>query len=165
MDSRLVLAFILISSLGFSGAFWLGGSSNDGTVRFHKGSQFGFEKNPQIYSHLVIPPWNRPFKPGYCASWEWHTDKKYRDKRVAICKQYTEGKYRPQFCLFFFLRSIWILFFNLVLAAGHSHSADLQMNLTLELARKKKDIYLQCLTNSLRYFFGKYDLCKLLSKA
>lgn len=92
-----MLAFILISSLGFSAAFWLGGSSNDGTVRFHKGSQFGFEKNPQIYSHLVIPPWNRPFKPGYCASWEWHTDKKYRNKRVAICKQYTEGKYSPQF--------------------------------------------------------------------
>lgn len=92
-----MLAFILISSLGFSGAFWLGGSSNDGTVRFHKGSQFGFEKNPEIYSHLVIPPWNRPFKPGYCASWEWHTDKKYRDKRVAICKQYAEGKYSPQF--------------------------------------------------------------------
>lgn len=102
MDSRVVLAFILISSLGFSGAFWLGASSNDGTVRFHKGSQFGFEKNPQIYSHLVIPPWNRPFKPGYCASWEWHTDKKYRDKRVAICKQYTEGKYSPQFWFFFF---------------------------------------------------------------
>lgn len=66
---------------------------------------------------------------------------------------------------FFFLRSIWILFFNQVLAAGHSHSADLQMNLILEFAKKKKDIYLQCLTNSLRYFFGKYDLCKLLSKA
>jgi len=94
MDSYLSLAFILISSLGFSNGFWLGGSSNEGVVRFHKGSQFGFEKDPNVYAHLVIPPWNRPFKPGYCKSWEWHTDKKYRDKRVAICKQYTEGKFK-----------------------------------------------------------------------
>lgn len=93
MDSRLSLAFILISSVGFSSGFFLGGSENDGTVRFHKGSQFGFEKNPSVYAHLVIPPWNRAFKPGYCASWEWHTDKKYRDKRVAICKQFTEGTF------------------------------------------------------------------------
>lgn len=92
MDSRISLAFILISSLGFSSAFLLGGSEKTATVRFHKGSEFGFEKNPNVYAHLVIPPWNRPFKPGYCASWEWHTDKKYRDKRIAICKQYTEGK-------------------------------------------------------------------------
>lgn len=92
MDCYLPVALILISSLGFSSGFLLGGSSSEGTVRFHKGSQFGFEKNPNVYSHLVIPPWNRPFKPGYCASWEWHTDKKYREKRVAICKQYAEGR-------------------------------------------------------------------------
>lgn len=59
---------------------------------------------------------------------------------MAICKQYTEGKYSPQF--WFFLCSIWILFFNQVLAAGHSHSADLQMNLILEFAKKEKDINL-----------------------
>lgn len=91
MDSYLSLALVIISSLGFSSAFWLGGSSNDGKVRFHEGSQF--EKNANVYAHLVIPPWSRPFKPGYCKSWEWHTDKKYRDKRVAICKQYAEGKF------------------------------------------------------------------------
>lgn len=96
MDSRISLAFILVSSLSFSCGFLLGGSDNTATVKFHKGSEFGFEKNPNVYAHLVIPPWNRPFKPGYCASWEWHTDKKYRDKRVAICKQYTEGT----FCIF-----------------------------------------------------------------
>lgn len=94
MESYLSLAVLLVSCLGFTGGFWLGGSSNDATVRFHKGSEFGFEKNPSVYSHLVIPPWNRPFKPGYCKSWEWHTDKKYREKRVAICKLYTEGNFK-----------------------------------------------------------------------
>lgn len=93
MDIRTSVAFILISIIGLCSGFFLGGSESNANIRFHKGSQFGFEKNPNVYAHLVIPPWNRPFKPGYCLSWEWHTDKKYRDQRVAICKQFTEGKF------------------------------------------------------------------------
>lgn len=94
MDRRTSLALILSSFLGLSNGFLgLGGSESNAKVQFHKGSQFGFEKDPNVYAHFVIPPWNRPFKPGYCLSWEWHTDKKYRDKRVAICKQHNEGKH------------------------------------------------------------------------
>lgn len=103
MDKQTFLALILSSFLGLcSGFLGLGGSESSAKVQFHKGSQFGFEKDPNVYAHFVIPPWNRPFKPGYCLSWEWHTDKKYRDKRVAICKQYNEGT----FCLFILLLGI-----------------------------------------------------------
>lgn len=103
MDKQTFLALILSSFLGLcSGFLGLGGSESSAKVQFHKGSQFGFEKDPNVYAHFVIPPWNRPFKPGYCLSWEWHTDKKYRDKRVAICKQYNEGT----FCLLILLLGI-----------------------------------------------------------
>jgi len=43
-------------------------------------------------SHEVILPWLRPFKPGYCTSWEWHTDKRYRDERIALCQELSGGK-------------------------------------------------------------------------
>ena len=92
MASYLSLAALIISSLSFSRGFWLGDSSKE-AITFHRGSQLGFEKNPNVYAHLVIPPWNRPFKPGYCVSWEWHTDKKYRDRRVAICKEQAIGEF------------------------------------------------------------------------
>lgn len=101
MDKRTFLVLILSSFFGLcSGFLGLGGSESNAKVQFHKGSQFGFEKDPNVYAHFVIPPWNRPFKPGYCLSWEWHTDKKYRDRRVAICKQHNEGNFclNPVYC-------------------------------------------------------------------
>jgi len=92
MFLREMLSFlILFSGIQFCGSFFLGGDKGDSNQA--RGSTGGFQKNPQVYSHLIIPPWNRPFKPGYCLSWEWHTDKKYRDKRIEICKQLTEGKH------------------------------------------------------------------------
>ncbi|XP_032236645.1 uncharacterized PE-PGRS family protein PE_PGRS3 [Nematostella vectensis] len=84
------LAFIaLFGSL--SHAFFMSGSDSNVYGR-HKDS-WGFTTDHKIYSHLVIPPWTRPFKIGYCTSWEWNTDRKYRDQRIAICKKFSKGKH------------------------------------------------------------------------
>lgn len=48
--------------------------------------RLGFDQDHKTFSHEVIIPWARPFKPGYCESWEWHTDERYRQRRVDICK-------------------------------------------------------------------------------
>lgn len=48
--------------------------------------RLGFDQDPKTFAHEVIIPWARPFKPGYCESWEWHTDERYRERRTQICK-------------------------------------------------------------------------------
>jgi hypothetical protein len=68
------------------------GSEKEGTfIPFEKLKDLGLSRDHKVYSHLVIPPWSRPFKLGYCESWEWHTDPKYRAQRLAICKELSEG--------------------------------------------------------------------------
>lgn len=72
-------------------AFFLGSEKEGTFIPFEKLKDFGLSRNHKVYSHLVIPPWSRPFKLGYCESWEWHTDQKYRAQRLAICKELSEG--------------------------------------------------------------------------
>ncbi|XP_057309211.1 uncharacterized protein LOC130647385 [Hydractinia symbiolongicarpus] len=47
----------------------------------------GFDQDPKTFSHEVIAPWMRSFKPGYCDSWEWHTEARYKEQRLKICKE------------------------------------------------------------------------------
>jgi len=54
--------------------------------------RLGFDQDPKTFSHEVIIPWARPFKPGYCESWEWHTDERYRQRRTEICKNLSGSK-------------------------------------------------------------------------
>ena len=85
-----MLAFIVFSFLPLSSAFMFGNpSGGDSIVHIRK---FGFDEDPKTFSHEVVAPWIRPFKPGYCESWEWHTDKRYRDERIRICKELSGGK-------------------------------------------------------------------------
>ena len=92
-----ILAFLIFSSFYFCDSFLVGGGSNVDSLdpmQMHK--KAGFERDPQIYAHLVIPPWSRPFKLGYCLSWEWNTDVKYRQKRIDICNELSAGKFLPE---------------------------------------------------------------------
>ena len=79
-----VLASLLQISFGLFGA----GSGQEKIVHLRK---LGFDEDPTTMSHEVILPWLRPFKPGYCTSWEWHTDKRYRDERIALCQELSGG--------------------------------------------------------------------------
>jgi len=47
----------------------------------------GFDRDPKTFSHEVVAPWIRAFKPGYCESWEWHTDARYKQQRLKICRE------------------------------------------------------------------------------
>ena len=58
---------------------------------FHIRKQ-GFDQDPKTFSHEIVAPWVRPFKPGYCDSWEWHTDERYREARLKICRELSGGK-------------------------------------------------------------------------
>jgi len=49
--------------------------------------RMGFDRDPKTFSHEIVAPWARPFKPGYCESWEWHTEPRYKDARMKICKE------------------------------------------------------------------------------
>ena len=98
---QIIVIFVLkAASVEAKGRYFAGlGGEKEGTfMTLDKLEAIGLSRDHRIYSHVVIPPWNRPFKPGYCESWEWHTDKKYRDQRLAICHELTEGKS----CLFIF---------------------------------------------------------------
>jgi len=75
----LCLVYLLVSLVAFST-----GLENAGIVHIRK---LGFDQDPKTFSHEVIIPWARPFKPGYCESWEWHTDERYRERRTQICKK------------------------------------------------------------------------------
>lgn len=86
MVSRIWFVFIIVFSLSFLCGFLMGGFEKIVMVKFYKGSEFGFEKDLNVYVYLVIFLWNWLFKFGYCVSWEWYIDKKYREKRVVICK-------------------------------------------------------------------------------
>jgi len=46
----------------------------------------GFDRDHKTYSHEVVAPWVRPFKPGYCDSWEWHTEPRYKAQRMKVCR-------------------------------------------------------------------------------
>ena len=82
------LIVVIASLLQISFALFGGGSSNDKIAHLRK---LGFDEDPTTMSHEVILPWLRPFKPGYCTSWEWHTDKRYRDERIALCQELSGG--------------------------------------------------------------------------
>ena len=47
----------------------------------------GFDQDHKTFSHEIVAPWSRPFKPGYCDSWEWHTDPRYKETRLRICRE------------------------------------------------------------------------------
>ena len=81
---------LLLTALA-SNAFFMGSENKEAFIPFEKLKEFGLSRDHKIYAHLVIPPWRRPFKLGYCESWEWHTDPKYRDQRIALCKELSEG--------------------------------------------------------------------------
>ena len=92
MTSARILLLCAVSSLvGLSSGLWLGGDEKDTLGVGSRPSQQGFERNADVYSHLIIPPWSRPFKIGYCKSWEWSTDKRWRDTRLDICENYGKG--------------------------------------------------------------------------
>ena len=100
MTGGYYLAVLLLSILKFSSSMLFGGSETD-TIAFNKPSQHGFEQNPDVYSHLIIPPWSRPFKIGYCKSWEWSTDKTYREARLEICQEYSKGEWNClEYCIY-----------------------------------------------------------------
>lgn len=82
-----VLALVICAARGF----FLGNEKEGTFIPFEKLKDLGLSRDHKVYSHLVIPPWSRPFKLGYCESWEWHTDPKYRAQRLAICKELSEG--------------------------------------------------------------------------
>jgi len=48
--------------------------------------KYGFDQDHETYSHELVVPWVRPFKPGYCDSWEWHTHQRYKPQRMELCK-------------------------------------------------------------------------------
>ena len=52
----------------------------------------GFDQDPRTFSHEIVAPWKRPFKPGYCESWEWHTDPRYKEQRLQICRELSGSK-------------------------------------------------------------------------
>ena len=54
--------------------------------------RFGFDRDHKTFSHEVIAPWARPFKPGYCDSWEWNTVPRYREARLKLCRELTGSK-------------------------------------------------------------------------
>lgn len=53
--------------------------------------RLGFDQDHKTFSHEVVVPWARPFKPGYCESWEWHTDERYKQRRIEICRSLSGG--------------------------------------------------------------------------
>lgn len=87
MLAFIVFASVLHVSFGLFGGF--GMSSNQQSAHLRN---IGFEEDAKTFSHELIVPWMRPFKPGYCSSWEWHTDKAYRDMRVGVCKEISGAK-------------------------------------------------------------------------
>ncbi|XP_031559053.1 uncharacterized protein LOC116295397 [Actinia tenebrosa] len=91
--TRAILSLAFCCIVGFSQGFFLGGNEKDSIGIPVQLDKLGFRQDAKVYSHLVIPPWSRPFKPGYCMSWEWNTDKRYRDQRLAICQELTKGKH------------------------------------------------------------------------
>lgn len=79
----------LCAFVQFSYALFGGGASGERIVHLRK---LGFDEDHQTMSHELVVPWIRPFKPGYCSSWEWHTDKRYREQRMAVCEELSGGK-------------------------------------------------------------------------
>ncbi|XP_002154477.1 uncharacterized protein LOC100214198 [Hydra vulgaris] len=75
--------FALILFIGIVKALYSGGVHGD---VYHIRKQ-GFDQDPRTYSHEIVAPWKRPFKPGYCESWEWHTDPRYKEQRLQICRE------------------------------------------------------------------------------
>lgn len=83
--------FVIFASLHLSLALFggMGMSSEDRTMHLRK---IGFEEDPKTFSHELVVPWARSFKPGYCSSWEWHTDKDFRNDRIKVCKDISGAK-------------------------------------------------------------------------
>lgn len=54
--------------------------------------RLGFDQDHKAFSHEIVVPWVRPFKSGYCESWEWHTDDRYKQRRTEICRSLGGGK-------------------------------------------------------------------------
>ena len=79
---------VLCAFVQFSYALFGGGASSEKIVHLRK---LGFDEDHQTMSHELVVPWVRPFKPGYCSSWEWHTDKRYREQRIAVCEELSGG--------------------------------------------------------------------------
>lgn len=79
---------VVATLLQMSSALFGGGASQEKIVHLRK---LGFDEDHTTMSHEIIVPWLRPFKPGYCTSWEWHTDKRYRDERIALCQEISGG--------------------------------------------------------------------------
>lgn len=52
----------------------------------------GFDRDSKTFSHEIVAPWKRPFKPGYCDSWEWHTEARYKEARLKVCRDLSGGK-------------------------------------------------------------------------
>lgn len=98
--TRLILSLAFCCIVGFTQGFFLGGNDKDSIGIPVQIDKLGFRQDPKVYSHLVIPPWSRPFKPGYCMSWEWNTDKRYRDQRLAICQELTKGNKTKLYYIF-----------------------------------------------------------------
>jgi len=48
--------------------------------------KLGFNRDPKSYGHEIVIPYVRPFKPGYCESWEWHSDPRYKHQRMEVCR-------------------------------------------------------------------------------
>jgi len=80
MMSRVaILAFVALTF--FTAVF---GSNVDPIIKIRK---YGFDRDHKTFSHEVIAPWARPFKPGYCDSWEWHTVPRYKEARLKLCRE------------------------------------------------------------------------------
>ena len=86
-----LVVVLVISGTFLAEGFFMGSEKEGAFISFEKLKELGLSRDHKVYSHLVIPPWRRPFKLGYCESWEWYTDKKYREQRLAICKELSEG--------------------------------------------------------------------------
>ncbi len=88
---KMLSLFVILASLHLSFALFGGLSMSSGEKTMHL-RKLGFDEDPRTFSHELVVPWVRPFKPGYCSSWEWHTDAKYRDSRIKVCKELSGGE-------------------------------------------------------------------------
>jgi len=77
MDLTIALLLLTLCAVASSN------SQIDPIVKLRK---IGFNRDPRTFSHEYVIPWARPFKPGYCESWEWHSDSRYAKQRMEVCK-------------------------------------------------------------------------------